>query len=354
MLELVTKAKPDRFDETCSCLIGRLTNRPVVAPCDIICFGVQVALVMEDPNQGQVFLTQQGDAAQSLLDLLQALLSYPKLNNEMRRIFRYALTKLATKSGRYPQCLHLRNLAWDGIPISSGHFGDLFKGSVIGRPDRPVAGKVVRVYEHGSRVRFLKNFANEAAVWSQLRHPNVVPLYSVFWKESAPCLVSPFVENGNLRAYLKQNPVADRKLLALDIARGLEYLHGEKPTIIHADIKGDNVLITKSGHACLVDFGLSTAKDAGLVQVPSTTPAIHAAAWTAPEILEHHSLVNSRGHGQHTTMSDMYSFGCVCYEIFCNQIPFFGKYDCISLVKQGKCPERLIRYTWTMTAYGSS
>lgn len=47
-----------------------------------------------------------------------------------------------------------------------------------------------------------------------------------------------------------------------DIAEGLDYLHTQRPTIVHADLKGVNVLISSTGRACLADFGLSTTIDA--------------------------------------------------------------------------------------------
>jgi len=132
------------------------------------------------------------------------------------------------------------------------------------------------------------------------------------------------MENGNVRTYLKSNPTGiNRSLLALDVASGLEYLHGHNRTIVHTNIKGVNILVSNSGRACLADFGFATvAKDTHQAHIQSTMPSALSVAWTAPEILDR---FGQAGHQAHTTKSDMYAFGCLCYEIFCDSLdPFQG------------------------------
>ncbi|EIW80727.1 kinase-like protein [Coniophora puteana RWD-64-598 SS2] len=259
----------------------------------------------------------------------------------MQRTFLHALIKLATKSGRFPQCLKLRSLAWESQPFSGGGFGDVYKGSVKSRPDVPLAIKVVKVYQSSRKDRLLKSFSSEAVVWSHLRHPNVLPFYGVFQQGDATlCLVSPYMGRGNVRSYLREGSKrVNRMLLALDAARGLEYLHNHNPTIVHADIKGVNILVSNSGRACLADFGFATAKDTNQAQAQSTMPSALTVAWSAPEIL---ISFGKPGHQAHTTKSDMYSFGCVCYEIFCERDPFHGAGlpIVLGLIISGKRPER--------------
>jgi serine/threonine protein kinase len=100
-------------------------------------------------------------------------------------------------------------------------------------------------------------FSKEAILWNQLNHPNVLPFYGVYYLEEERrriCLVSPWMENGNIVRYLQENPHAPRRpfvsiarpsckvsvvdlcIEICDVIKGLEYLH--RKNIIHGDLKG--------------------------------------------------------------------------------------------------------------------
>ena len=114
----------------------------------------------------------------------------------------------------------------------------------------------------------------------------------------------------------------------LDVAEGLDYLHSMQPRIIHGDLKAVsdhlsvyvirytsvqvNVLVSDEHRACLADFGLSTASDSQVLNISSlsTKNAGGTLRWTSPELLEGVQPVN-------TSSSDIYSFACVSYEVFC-------------------------------------
>jgi len=336
----VINIEPRSLDHAHSCLLTKVPDWRTITKADIVCLGVQVAVVLRDHVQVQVLLRLRDQEAQTLLDLLQALLSYSKIDPNMQSTFLHALIKLATKSGRFPQCLKLRSLTWESEPFSGGGFAEVYKGSAKNRSDTPLAIKVIRIYL-SKKDRLLKSFSSEAVVWSHLRHPNVLPFYGVFQEgDTKLCLVSPYLENGNIRSYIQQNSKdVNRALLALDAARGLEFLHTHNPKIIHADIKGVNVLISDSGRACLADFGFATAKDTQQAHVPSTMLPTLSFAWSPPEILQD---FDQPGHQAHTVSSDMYSFGCLCYEIFYDRNPFHGVQTAkiIFMVISGKRPER--------------
>jgi len=135
------------------------------------------------------------------------------------------------------------------------------------------------------------------------------------------CIASPYLKHGSIGRYLENNPNVDRTLLVLDIAQALEFLHCWHPPIVHTDIKGDNILISDSERACLIDFGFATVKDSLPARISSTMGSIFSTPWTAPEILK--AEVNV-GHKAYTSQSDMYAFGGVCYELFFGQAPFHG------------------------------
>jgi len=124
--------------------------------------------------------------------------------------------------------------------------------------------------------------------------------------------------NGKIAEYLRKNPFVDSILLCLDVASGLEYLHNSSPTVIHGDLKGANILVTPTGRACLADFGLSVVTDSQMLS--STTRATGTLRWLAPELMAA-GEDGQDSHARNTTASDVFSFACVCYEIFSGKHP---------------------------------
>ncbi|KZV96058.1 kinase-like protein [Exidia glandulosa HHB12029] len=94
----------------------------------------------------------------------------------------------------------------------------------------------------------------------QMQHPNVLPLWGTAEIASSPVLVSPWVENGNLKEYLAKNPEANRLSLMLDILSGLTFIH-EKLGIVHGAVASDNVLISEKPTAVLADVGMPAVID---------------------------------------------------------------------------------------------
>ncbi|KAL1743944.1 kinase-like domain-containing protein, partial [Schizophyllum fasciatum] len=201
-------------------------------------------------------------------------------------------------------------------PVASGSFGDVWKGSCILNGEH-VSVKVFRTYQNGVSSGS-KDFTKEAMIWRQLNHPNVLPFYGVYYLDDARnrlCLVSPWMEEGNVVNYLQRCPSTNRVALAYDIANGLAYLHGEK--VVHGDLKGVNILVSESGKACIGDFGLASITDVATMYSranPSSASSCHGTIrWLAPEVME-------TGHA--TERSDIYAFACVLYELFAGHPPF--------------------------------
>ncbi|KAK7437368.1 Rho guanine nucleotide exchange factor [Stygiomarasmius scandens] len=229
------------------------------------------------------------------------------------------MTRLSHCSGLYPTCLVLDDV--EGIskyPVASGGFGDIYTG-LIG--DQMACLKVVRIYGEEDTQKFAKAFLKEAILWKQLNHPNVLPFLGLYFLDATKhriCLISPWMENGNLRKYLSKHSVEfeDRICLAYDIACGLSYLHEGK--IIHGDLKGDNVLISNTGRASIADFGLSRIANSHALKWTSFSASSHdrggSIRWLAPECLFKGDLT--------TYASDIYAFGGVCYEVFTGLVPF--------------------------------
>ncbi|KAF9058615.1 kinase-like domain-containing protein, partial [Rhodocollybia butyracea] len=121
------------------------------------------------------------------------------------------------------------------------------------------------------------------------------------------------------------------------VAHGLAYLHSME--IIHADLKGLNVLITSAERACIADFGLSRiveGVDLCKITTNITNNGRGSMRWMAPELLQPSPASPSYE-------SDVYAFACVCYEIYTGLLPFqLVKHDFAVMrdVINGKRPSR--------------
>ena len=190
--------------------------------------------------------------------------------------------------------------------------------------DRLVAVKVLRPGIPAGAERFVR----EIKTTSTLAHPHIVPLYDSGVIDGTPYFVMPFIEGESLRHRLSRVgrlPVAEAEQIAGEIAEALEFAHGRG--LLHRDIKPENVLL-QAGHALVADFGV-----AGALSEAAAQPASAAAA--GPERLTDQGLVlgtaeymsPEQASGDRTVdgRSDLYSLGCVLYEMLAGAPPFTGK-----------------------------
>ncbi|KAF9455030.1 kinase-like protein, partial [Macrolepiota fuliginosa MF-IS2] len=243
----------------------------------------------------------------------QVILQPDLANPGLRKHSLIVLYKLAKSSKVYPQCYVLKDIK-RGTPEDGGGFCDIYKGR---HNDQYVCLKVIRLYQKPDTDAMLKVVSKETILWRRLRHPNILPFYGIYYLDESRrqiCLVSPWMDNGNLVVYLKKNPLVPRKPFICDIVHGLEYLHRED--IIHGDLKGANILVNASGGACIADFGLSSVRTDKTFPYTSATTAAPGCTyrWLAPELLETSS--------RRTRASDVWAFGLVCYEVFTRELPY--------------------------------
>ncbi|KAF9256322.1 kinase-like protein [Marasmius fiardii PR-910] len=223
------------------------------------------------------------------------------------------MLRLAKNSGLHPSCLTIKDVQKLGEePITYGGFGVVWKGN-IGKSDVFVCLKIVKIETQSDQSEEEKTFLREAILWRMMKHPNVLPFLGIYYDGNASrlCLISPWMERGNLRDFLKrtERKAVGHYTLVYDVAEGLSYLHSKD--VVHGDLKGANILITPSGRASIGDFGLSRVTE--LLHLTASTPRSGTVRWSAPELLK----------GAKTTKeSDIYAYGCVCYEIFTGQYPF--------------------------------
>ncbi|KAF9257430.1 kinase-like protein [Marasmius fiardii PR-910] len=296
--------------------------------------------VLEDEQRARSLLETKGEEAQVWLDALQVLAEFPEVTSKLRSSILKMMLRLSKHSGLCPQCLMVKNVKRLGdFPVGGGGFGDVWKGKIGGQI---VCLKVVKVYLVSDVQQLLKEYMSEAIVWQQLKHPNLLPFMGMYYLDKAReqlCLVSPWMERGNLVRFLKDTPSEqiDHYSLVHDIASGLVYLHSRK--IVHGDLKGVNILLTPDERACIGDFGLSRVADTHALRLTSSTTAHSKGTmrWLSPELLKSDPPCSS------STSSDMYAFACVCYEIFAGNVPFYELTDgavIVAVLLDKKHPQR--------------
>jgi tetratricopeptide (TPR) repeat protein len=181
--------------------------------------------------------------------------------------------------------------------------------------DRPVAIKVLdpEVTAAIGPERFLR----EVKTVARLTHPHILPLHDSGEADGLLFYVMPYVEGESLRARLereKQLPVEDALRIAREVAEALSYAHGRG--VVHRDIKPENVLL-EEGHAVVADFGIARAvMAAGGEKLTATGVALGTPAYMSPE--------QSTGSRDLDGRSDLYSLGCVLYEMLAGVPPFSG------------------------------
>jgi serine/threonine-protein kinase len=181
--------------------------------------------------------------------------------------------------------------------------------------ERFVALKTVRpeIAVALGRDRFLR----EIKLAARLQHPNILPVYDSGDAGGALYYVMPFVEGESLRDRLDrevQLPFDDALQIARDVADALAYAH--EHDVVHRDVKPENIMLS-GGHATVTDFGIARAiSAAGGDKLTDTGLAVGTPAYMSPE--------QSSGMGQVDRRSDLYSLGCVLYEMLAGQPPFVG------------------------------
>ncbi|KAF9255402.1 kinase-like protein [Marasmius fiardii PR-910] len=288
-----------------------------------------VESVLEDEKQSKQLMESKGEDAQLWLDALHVLAKLPVIATALRSSILKAMVHLSRRSGLFPQCLMINNVKKLGeYPVGGGGFGDVWEGKI---GEQTVCLKVVKPYLTSDVRQLLREYMREAIVWQQLQHPNLLPFMGMYYFNEARsqlCLVSPWMERGNLDRFLKSTARehVDHYSLVYDVASGLAYLHSRK--IVHGDLKGVNILITPDERACIADFGLSRVADSHAIKLTSstTTQSKGTTRWLSPELLRPDPPSAT------SMLSDMYAFSCVCYEIFTGSIPFHELNDAAVIV----------------------
>ncbi len=168
-------------------------------------------------------------------------------------------------------------------------------------------------------------FTREIRLTARLVHPNIVPLFDSGDVDGRLYYVMPFIEGDTLRAQLEREgrlSVDDALRLVCDLAEALAYAHSQQ--VVHRDIKPENVFIC-NGHAMLADFGIAQAQASNDTQLTEAGLVIGTPTYMSPE--------QAVGERDLDGCSDLYSLGCMLFELLSGVAPFRGP-NSMSVVAQ--------------------
>ncbi|KAL5722945.1 hypothetical protein ACHQM5_006401 [Ranunculus cassubicifolius] len=219
------------------------------------------------------------------------------------------------------------------VIIGKGSFGEILKAGWRGTP---VAVKRILPSLSDDRL-VIQDFRHEVNLLVKLRHPNIVQFLGAVTERKPLMLITEYLRGGDLHQHLKEkgslNP-ATAINFALDIARGMTYLHNEPNVIIHRDLKPRNVLLvnTSADHLKVGDFGLSK-----LIRVQNShdvykmTGETGSYRYMAPEVFKHR---------KYDKKVDVFSFAMILYEMIEGDPPMsnYEPYEAAKLVAEGQRP----------------
>ena len=162
-----------------------------------------------------------------------------------------------------------------------------------------------------------ERFLREIKVAARLNHPHILPLHDSGQARDLLYYVMPYVDGESLRQRLnreKQLPLDDALQIARNVAAALDYAHRHQ--VVHRDIKPENVMLHE-GEALVTDFGIAKAISvAGSDNLTQTGMAVGTPAYMSPE--------QAAGEAEPDGRSDIYSLGCMLYEMRAGATPFTG------------------------------
>lgn len=216
--------------------------------------------------------------------------------------------------------------------VAHGAYGTVYRGTY---DDQDVAVKVLDWGEDGiarsaETASLRASFRQEVAVWQKLDHPNVTKFIGASMGTSnlkipttnsdqnplpprACCVVVEYLAGGTLKQYLIRNRRKKLALkvviqLALDLSRGLSYLHSKK--IVHRDVKTENMLLDTRRTLKIADFGVARVEAQNPQDMTGETGTL---GYMAPEVLD---------GKPYNRRCDVYSFGICLWEIYCCDMPY--------------------------------
>ena len=205
----------------------------------------------------------------------------------------------------------------DGV-VGRGGMAEVYRARDI-RLDRIVAIKTLRTDLARDQI-FQARFRREAQSAASLNHPSIVAVYDTGEDMATgvpvPYIVMEYVDGRTVRDLLQEGHrlLPERSLEIIDgVLRALDYSH--QAGIVHRDIKPGNVMVTRNGDVKVMDFGIARAMSDAQATMTQTAQVIGTAQYLSPE--------QARGE-RVDSRSDLYSTGCLLYELLTGRPPFTG------------------------------
>lgn len=199
-----------------------------------------------------------------------------------------------------------------GAALGEGGMAKVFKGTdtVLGRT---VAVKVLAP-QFAKDKQFVDRFRREAQAAAALNHPNVVSVYDTGDQGTVHFIVMEYVEGATLAEMIaRDGPLHPDRAIEISQAVGRALGAAHAAGVIHRDVKPGNIMLTKDGDVKVMDFGIARAVSSD--SVTQTATVLGTASYLSPEQAQG-EMVDGR--------SDIYSLGCVLYEMLTGRAPFVG------------------------------
>lgn len=197
--------------------------------------------------------------------------------------------------------------------------------------NRPVALKMIKA-ELTTDPDKLNRFIQEARAAAAITHPAIAQVYDIDTVDETTFIVMEFIEGQTVGSLIakKELDLIGSVEIAVQVAEGLSKAH--KSRIIHRDIKSDNIMVTRDGHAKLLDFGLAKLLEPSADEAETLALLEHAPTKTMPKTTATGTIMGTTSYmspeqarGQSLSFpSDVFSLGVVLYEMITGELPFKG------------------------------
>lgn len=278
------------------------------------------AALERDEAERTPFLQEACSGDDELRREVESLLGYQKLAKGFMESSALRIAAVALAEGQADSLLGAQFGAYKVLSLlGSGGMGEVYlaEDQSLGRK---VALKVLpeeSLQDATAQKRFLREAKSAAA----LDHPFVCSIFEVGEAEGRGFIAMEFVEGQTLASRLRQSLLPLKKALQItaEVAEALAEAHAQ--SIIHRDLKPSNIMLTKSGHVKVMDFGLAKRTAADQPEIPESTLTpvtpdgltVGTPSYMSPEQLRGERL---------DIRSDIFSFGIICYEMLAGMHPF--------------------------------